>query len=139
MCLVFVSLPMHLLRCGLERREEERRREAVRCRVIWSVCPSLMMNVHACLPFALRMAAHGKGRGGSVLFVLVALACFPTGVEGGKCSYSGYNVKAANMGACNTCEASCSGDGRCEFGCTFFYGDYPTLASCKTRCDVRLR
>ena len=84
------------------------------------------------------MVMRGNMWSGSAFLVLVALACFPTGVEGGECSYSGYNVKAANMGACNTCEASCSGT-YCEYGCSYFYGEYSTLASCKTRCDVRLR
>jgi len=86
---------------------------------------------------AFRVAARGKGRGVSVLFVVMVLAWFPSGVEGGECSYSGYDVKAENMAACNTCEASCSGT-FCGNGCAFFYGDYPTLASCKTKC-VRLR
>ena len=80
---------------------------------------------------------YGKGRGVSVFLVLVVLAWFPSAVEGGRCSHSSINVKAANMGACKTCEASCSSNSICEYGCAAFFGDYPTLASCKAKCDVR--
>ena len=123
----------------------------MRCRVIWSV--SLSDNVCPCVfSFsAFRMAAHGKGRGGSVLFVVMVLGCFSSGVEGGECSYRHRNVKAENMGACNTCEASCAtctktaaenGCGactynHCENGCGHFFGTrpgYPTLSSCKAFC-----
>ena len=86
---------------------------------------------------AFRMAARGKGRGGSVLFVVIVLACFPSRVVGVICTDSYFNVKAENMGACNTCEASCSGDADCGYGCASFFGDYPTLASCKSHCNVR--
>ena len=82
------------------------------------------------------MAARGKGWGVSVFLVVMMLACFSSGVEGGRCSQTGANVKAENMEACQTCGASCSGD--CEYGCAFFYGGYPTLAKCKNKC-VRLR
>jgi hypothetical protein len=147
LCLVYVSLPMHLLRCGLERRGEERSRETVRCRVIWYV--ALSDDVCACVSSlsAFRMAVHGNRWSGSVLFVLVVLTCFPTGVEGGPCSISGSNVIAENMGACNTCEANCSGT-YCDLGCAWFYNSYdllvlqregtlsyPTLSSCKDRCS----
>ena len=56
--------------------------------------------------------------------------------------YCSIYAKAENMGACKTCDASCSGDYSdktdCNFGCAQFYGDYPTLTSCKAHC-VRLR
>ena len=95
-----------------------------------------------CSLSAFRVAAHGKGRGGSVLFVVMVLAWFPVGVEGGACSYSPRtgdpsNVKAENMAACETCEASCSSTVACETGCAQFYGKYPSLTSCKARCVRR--
>ena len=67
-----------------------------------------------CASFGVQMVMRGNMWSGSAFLVLGALACFPTGVEGGECSYSGYNVKAANMGACNTCKSSCSGT-YCEY------------------------
>ena len=83
------------------------------------------------------MVMRGNMWSRSAFLVLAALACFPTGVEGGSCSDYWNNVKAENMGACNTCEASCSGTYGCGYGCSYFYGKYSTLASCKTKCDVR--
>ena len=96
----------------------------------------MCVHVHCsvCLPFAFRMEMRWNRWGGSAFLMLVALAWFPAGVEGA--------CFGPNMGACNTCEASCRDIGYCGRGCALFLGkgysagDYPTLASCKAECGV---
>ena len=85
------------------------------------------MKCDMCVFFAFRMAVHRKRWGVSVFLVLVVLACFPTGVVGGKsdgrsCSSSSQcNSRVCRGGNC------CGSKGR-STGCT----DCDSYGHCST-------
>ena len=98
-----------------------------------------------CVFFAFRMAVHRKRWGVSVFLVLVVLACFPTGVVGGKsdgrsCSSSSQcNSRVCRGGNCcgskgrSTGCTDCDSDGDCST-CSSGYtnSNYQCVASKKS-------